>query len=58
MAMASDPDVKAIVFNQAQDGTIASIKRLKEVRDDILTVACNPNEDYDEIATVADVVLL
>ena len=57
MAMASDPDVKAIVFNQAQDGTIASIKRLKEVRDDILTVACNPNEDYDEIATVADVVL-
>ena len=57
MAMASNPDVKAIVFNQAQDGTIASIKRLKEVRDDILTVACNPNEDYDEIATVADVVL-
>lgn len=57
MAMASDPEVKAIVFNQAQDGTIASIKRVKEVRDDILTVACNPNEDYDEVATVADVVL-
>lgn len=57
MAMAADPDVKAIVFNQAQDGTIASIKKLKEVRDDVLTVACNPNEDYDEMATVADVVL-
>ena len=57
MAMAADPDVKAIVFNQAQDGTIASIKKLKEVREDALTVACNPNEDYDEIATVADVVL-
>lgn len=57
MAMASDPAVKAIVFNQASDGTIASIKKLKEVRSDILTVACNPNEDYDEIATVADVVL-
>ena len=57
MAIASDPDVKAIVFNQAQDGTIAAIKKLKEVRDDVLTVACNPNEDYDEMATVADVVL-
>ena len=57
MAMASDPDVKAIVFNQAQDGTIAAIKKLKEVRDDVLAVACNPNEDYDEMATVADVVL-
>ena len=55
--MASDPDVKAIVFNQSQDGTIAAIKKLKEVRDDVLTVACNPNEDYDEMATVADVVL-
>ncbi|MDO4267777.1 MAG: DUF3798 domain-containing protein [Eubacteriales bacterium] len=58
MAMASDPQVKAIVFNQAQDGTIAAIKKLKEVRDDVLTVACNPNEDYDEMATVADVVLV
>lgn len=57
MAMASDPDVKAIVFNQSQDGTIAAIKKLKEVRDDVLTVACNPSEDYDEMATVADVVL-
>lgn len=57
MAMAADPDVKAIVFNQAQDGTIASIKKIKEVRDDILTIACNPNEDYDETASVADVVL-
>ena len=57
MAMAADPAVKAIVFNQAQDGTIASIKKLKEVREDVLTVACNPNEDYDEMATVADVVL-
>ncbi len=56
MAMASDPDLKAIVFNQAQDGTIAAIKKLKEVRDDVLTIACNPNEDYDEIATVADLV--
>lgn len=42
MAIASDPDVKAIVFNQAQDGTIAAIKKLKEVRDDVLTVACQP----------------
>lgn len=58
MAMASDPDIKAIVFNQSQDGTIAAIKKLKEVRDDVLTVACNPNEDYDEMATVADVVLV
>ena len=57
MAMASDPEVKAIVFNQAQDGTIAAIKKLKEVREDVLTIACNPNEDYDEIATVADFVL-
>lgn len=58
MAMASDPDVKAIVFNQANDGTIAAVKKLKESRDDIISIACNPNEDYDEVASVVDVVLV
>ena len=57
LSMASDPDIKVIVFNQAVAGTLAAITKVKEVRDDIICIACNPGEDYDELAAVADVVL-
>jgi hypothetical protein len=57
MAMAADPQVKVIIFNQAVAGTLASIKKLKEKRPDIFTIACNMNEDADQMAATADMLL-
>lgn len=57
MAMAADPDMKVIVFNQAMNGTIAAINKLKEKRPDIFCIACNTNEDADQVAAVADMLI-
>ncbi|RKD27301.1 Protein of unknown function [Caminicella sporogenes DSM 14501] len=54
--MASDPDVKAIIIVQAVPGTVAAIKKAREIRDDILFIAGTPGEDPSQIAAVADVV--
>ena len=43
--MASDPDVKAIVFVQAVPGAAAAIEKVRETRPDILFVAGVPAED-------------
>ena len=40
--LAADPDVKAIVINQAVPGTNAAIDKLKETRDDILVIYGTP----------------
>lgn len=58
MAMGADPDLKAIVFSQADNGTIAAVTKLKEKRPDIFVVAANPNEDIDQIALVADMLII
>lgn len=57
MSMAVDPDIRIIVLHQADVGTIAAIKKLREKRPDIYVVACNPNEDIDQVAVVADLLL-
>ncbi|QUH26869.1 DUF3798 domain-containing protein [Serpentinicella alkaliphila] len=57
VALASDPEVKAIVVVQAVPGTAAAIDTIKETRDDIVFVVGNPHEDPDLIAARADVVL-
>ncbi len=57
MAMASDPDVKAIVMVQAVPGAAAAIGRVKEMRDDILFVLGVPGEDPDVIAEYGDVIM-
>lgn len=57
MAMASDPDVKAIVMVQAVPGAAAAIGRVKEIRDDILFVLGVPGEDPDVIAEYGDVIM-
>ncbi|NLL36660.1 MAG: DUF3798 domain-containing protein [Fretibacterium sp.] len=55
MAVASDPEVKAIVICQAVPGTAAAIDKVKEVRDDILFVIGNPHEEPYMIAGKGDV---
>lgn len=57
LAMAADPKMKVIVFNQAEAGTIAAINKVKEKRPDIYCITCNMNEDADEVAAVADLLI-
>jgi hypothetical protein len=55
MAMASDPDVKAIVICQGVPGTAAAIDKVKEVRDDILFVIGTVHEEPYMMAGKADI---
>jgi len=57
LALAADPDIKAIVFVQAVNGISAAIDKVREKRDDMLFVAGTPGEDPSMIASKADVVL-
>lgn len=56
--MASDPDVKAIIFVQAVPGATAAIKKVKESRDDILFISGVCAEDPGVIAEASDICLL
>lgn len=56
-SLASDPEVKAIVFTQAVTGAAAAIDRVKETRDDIVFIMGSPHEDPDTIASRADILL-
>ncbi len=55
--LADDPDMKAIIVNQAVDGTAEAFRRIKEKRPDILCVAGEPYEDFSEIEPVSDLVV-
>ncbi|MFZ5968312.1 MAG: DUF3798 domain-containing protein [Bacillota bacterium] len=57
MAMASDPDCKAIIFCPAVPGASAAIDKAREVNPDILFIVGVPGEDPDMIASKADIVL-
>lgn len=56
-SLASDPDMKAIVFVQAVPGAAAAIDKVRETREDILFVLGVPHEDPDVIAARADIAL-
>ena len=58
VALASDPDVKAIVFVQAVPGAAAAIDKVRETRPDMLFVAGVAAEDPATIASKADIVML
>ena len=54
--LSDDPDMKAIVVNQAVPGTTEAFRRIKERRPDILCIAGESHEDLPEIGSAADVV--
>lgn len=54
--LADDPDVKAIVVNQAVPGTTEAFRQVKERRPDILCIAGESHEDLPEIGSAADLV--
>lgn len=55
--LAADPEIKAVIVNQAVPGTNAAIDKLKETRDDMLIVYCTPQEDPKDVAARADIIM-
>ncbi len=54
--MADDPDMKAVIVNQAIPGTTEAFRQIKEKRPDILCIAGESHEDLPEIGSAADLV--
>ncbi len=55
--LADDPRMKAIIVNQAVDGTTEAFRRIKEKRPDILCIAGEAYEDFADIEKTADLVV-
>ena len=55
--LAADPEIKAIVINQAVPGTNPSIDKLLESRDDMLIIYCTPQENPEDVAVRADIIM-
>ncbi len=55
--MSDDPDMKAIIVNQAIPGTTEAFRQIKERRPDILCLAGESHEDLPEIGSAADLVV-
>ncbi len=55
--LSEDPKMKAIIVNQAVDGTVEAFRRIKETRPDILCIAGEPYEDFADIEDVSDLVV-
>ncbi|MGD9568258.1 MAG: DUF3798 domain-containing protein [Sedimentibacter sp.] len=53
----SDPEVKAIIINQAVPGTNAAVDKLLETREDMFIAYCAPQENPPDVAARADLIL-
>ena len=56
--LADDPDMKVIVVNQGVPGTAEAFRKIKEMRDDILCICGESQEDLPVIAEAADLVVV
>ena len=54
--LSSDPEMKAIIVNQAVPGTTEAFRKIKETRPDIICIAGESHEDLPEIGSAADLV--
>jgi hypothetical protein len=52
--MASNPEVGAIIMNEAAIGAIATMKAVREINPNILTFVINASEEPIEVAAVSD----
>ena len=57
MNLADDPKIRAIIVNQAIEGTTDAFRLVKEKRPDILCIAGEAFDDFDDIRNVADLVV-
>ncbi len=55
--LADDPKMKAIIVNQAVEGTDEAFRRIKEKRPDILCIAGETFDVFDDMSEVADLVV-
>ena len=55
--LSDDPDMKAIIVNQAIPGTTEAFRQIKERRPDIICLAGESHEDLPEIGSAADLVV-
>ena len=55
--LSDDPQMKAIIVNQAIPGTTEAFRQIKERRPDILCIAGESHEDLPEIGSAADLVV-
>lgn len=55
LSLASDPDVKAIVFSQAVQGTAAACQKIREIRPDILLIGTMYADDTVSVSESMDV---
>ena len=55
--LSDDPQMKAIIVNQAVPGTTEAFRRIKEKRPDIICIAGESHEDLPEIGSAADLVV-
>jgi hypothetical protein len=57
VSMASDPDLKVLIICQACPGTAPGIDSVKEIRDDLLIIVGQPQDDPPVISARADIVM-
>ena len=55
--LADDPKMKAIIVNQAVDGTTEAFRQIHEKRPDIICIAGEAYEDFSDIGPKADLVV-
>lgn len=55
LSLASDPDIKAIIFSQAAQGTAAACQKIREVRPDILLIAAGYQDDSATTSANCDI---
>ena len=56
--LGADPDVRALVINQAVPGSNAAVDKLLETRDDIFISYCSPQENPPDVAERANLILI
>ncbi|MCR5356278.1 MAG: DUF3798 domain-containing protein [Lachnospiraceae bacterium] len=55
--LSEDPKIKAIIVNQAVEGTVEAFRRIKETRPDIICIAGETFDEFEDIKGVADLVV-
>ena len=56
--LAADPEVKVIIIAQGIPGSMAAMKKVRELRPDVKFVIDNPHEDPHQVAGYADLCLI
>ena len=55
-ALASDREIRAVIFNQAIEGSNAAVDKFRETRDDVFFVYCKTNETISGAAAHANLI--